>query len=170
MSNCSNNYGPYHFPEKLIPLIILNALEGKKLPVYGQGTNIRDWLHVKDHARAIWAIVTQGRIGEKYNVGGENEWRNIDLVKYLCTVLAKQTNVNPEKYLDLITHVEDRKGHDFRYAINCDKIKSELGWRQEYTLERGLEETVRWYLENTEWTSKVRSGEYQQWIQLNYHS
>jgi dTDP-glucose 4,6-dehydratase len=168
LSNCSNNYGPYHFPEKLIPLMILNALEGKKLPVYGEGKNIRDWLHVVDHAAAIWAIITKGRIGEKYNVGGENEWRNLDLVKYLCGVLAAQTRKNIEEYLSLISFVQDRKGHDFRYAINCDKIKSELGWKQQYTLERGLEETVRWYLNNTQWVNQVRSGDYQKWIELNY--
>jgi dTDP-glucose 4,6-dehydratase len=168
LSNCSNNYGPYHFPEKLIPLMILNAIEGKKLPVYGEGTNVRDWLHVVDHAAAIWLIITRGRIGEKYNVGGENEWRNIDLVRYLCQVIANHTGKSVSDFLSLISFVEDRKGHDFRYAINCDKIKAELGWVRQFSLERGLDETVRWYLNNSEWVNTVRSGEYQKWIEKNY--
>jgi dTDP-glucose 4,6-dehydratase len=125
-------------------------------------------LHVVDHAAAIWLIITRGRIGEKYNVGGENEWRNIDLVRYLCQVIANHTGKSVSDFLSLISFVEDRKGHDFRYAINCDKIKAELGWVRQFSLERGLDETVRWYLNNSEWVNTVRSGEYQKWIEKNY--
>jgi len=170
LSNCSNNYGPYHFPEKLIPLMIANALDGKPLPVYGKGDNVRDWLYVVDHAEAIWRVITRGRIGESYNVGGENEWKNIELVKRLCSVLARATNRSEDEFVKLITFVQDRPGHDHRYAINCDKIKKELGWKQSVDFEKGLELTVRWYLDNQAWVEEVRSGEYSRWIEKNYGS
>jgi len=168
MSNCSNNYGPYHFPEKLIPLMIGNLLAGKLLPVYGDGKNVRDWLYVEDHASAIWSIVTKGRVGETYNVGGENEWTNIDLVKFLCTRLAEVQGKNPLDYLKLITYVTDRPGHDHRYAIDCTKIKRELGWTQSVTFEQGLDATIRWYLSHQDWVSQVTSGEYRHWVEKNY--
>jgi len=168
MSNCSNNYGPYHFPEKLIPLMIGNLLSGKPLPVYGDGKNVRDWLYVEDHASAIWAIVTRGRLGETYNVGGENEWTNIDLVKFLCTRLAEVQGKNPQDYLKLITYVKDRPGHDHRYAIDCEKLKGELKWKQSVTFEQGLEATIRWYLDHQDWVSQVTSGEYRNWVEKNY--
>jgi len=168
MSNCSNNYGPYHFPEKLIPLMIGNLLAGKSLPVYGDGTNVRDWLYVDDHASAIWAIVTRGRVGETYNVGGENEWTNLTLVKFICVQLAQAQGKDAEDYLKLITHVKDRPGHDHRYAIDCQKLKDELGWQQSVTFEIGLERTIRWYLDNQAWVNQVTSGEYQVWVKTNY--
>jgi len=168
MSNCSNNYGPYHFPEKLIPLMIGNLLSGKALPVYGDGKNVRDWLYVEDHASAIWAIVQRGRVGETYNVGGENEWTNIDLVKFLCTRLAEVQGKNPQDYLKLITYVKDRPGHDHRYAIDCEKLKGELQWKQSVTFEQGLEKTIRWYLDNQAWVNLVTSGEYKNWVDKNY--
>jgi len=168
MSNCSNNYGPYHFPEKLIPLMIGNLLTGKALPVYGDGKNVRDWLYVEDHASAIWAIVQKGRVGQTYNVGGENEWTNIDLVKFLCTRLAEVQGKNPQDYLKLITYVKDRPGHDHRYAIDCEKLKGELKWKQSVTFEQGLEKTIRWYLDNQAWVDLVTSGEYKNWVDKNY--
>jgi len=168
ISNCSNNYGPYQFPEKLIPVMILNMLEGKPLPVYGQGLNVRDWLYVTDHAEAIWAIVRNAPSGETYNVGGENEWKNIDLVKHLCEVVASQTGASADDYLGLIKYVTDRPGHDHRYAIDCSKIKRELGWTQAHDFPSGLAATVAWYLGNTEWITAVRSGEYRTWIETNY--
>jgi dTDP-glucose 4,6-dehydratase len=168
MSNCSNNYGPYHFPEKLIPLMIGNLLAGKPLPVYGDGLNVRDWLYVEDHAAAIWAIVTRGRLGETYNVGGENEWTNIALVKFLCTRLAEIQGKSPTDYLKTITTVKDRPGHDHRYAIDCEKLKAELGWRQSVTFAQGLDKTIQWYLENQTWVDQVASGEYQTWVEKNY--
>ena len=168
ISNCSNNYGPYQFPEKLIPVMILNMLDGKPLPVYGEGLNVRDWLYVTDHAEAIWTILQQAPAGETYNVGGENEWRNIDLVKNLCAVVAEQTGEPAQTYLDLITFVTDRPGHDHRYAIDCGKIKGELGWTQSHDFTGGLRDTVAWYLANGEWIDAVRSGEYRAWMQTNY--
>jgi len=168
MSNCSNNYGPYHFPEKLIPLMIGNLLSGKSLPVYGDGLNVRDWLYVEDHASALWAIVNRGRVGETYNVGGENEWTNIALVKFLCTRLAGIQGKDPQDYLKLITYVKDRPGHDHRYAIDCEKLKAELKWTQSVTFEQGLEKTIRWYLANQAWVDQVTSGEYQKWVDTNY--
>lgn len=168
MSNCSNNYGPYHFPEKLIPLMIGNLLAGKPLPVYGDGKNVRDWLYVEDHASAIWAIVTRGRLGETYNVGGENEWTNIDLVQFLCKRLAEVQGKDPQNYLNLITYVKDRPGHDHRYAIDCEKLKTELSWNQSVTFEQGLEATIRWYLSNQAWVNHVTSGEYKNWVDKNY--
>jgi len=168
MSNCSNNYGPYHFPEKLIPLMIGNLLDGKPLPVYGDGKNVRDWLYVEDHASAIWAIVTRGTLGETYNVGGENEWTNIELVRYLCRRLAEIQGKAPEAYLNLISYVKDRPGHDHRYAIDCTKLKTELGWTQSVSFEQGLDATIRWYLTHADWVQEVKSGEYRHWIQENY--
>jgi len=168
ISNCSNNYGPYQFPEKMIPLMILNALDGKELPVYGDGSNIRDWLYVEDHCDAIWKIVNNGNIGETYNVGGENEWKNIDLLNFILEKLANITGEKLENYKKLITFVKDRPGHDKRYAINCDKIKKELGWKQKHSFEQGLVETIKWYINNKEWVNNVRSGEYRKWINRNY--
>ena len=160
-SNCSNNYGPYHFPEKLIPLVILNALEGKPLPVYGTGANVRDWLYVEDHARALVEIATRGVIGESYNVGGWNERRNIDVVEAICDLvdeMAPSTTAGARRRL--ITFVTDRPGHDGRYAIDAGKIKRELGWEPRETFESGLRKTVRWYLDNRAWWGRIRSGVY----------
>jgi dTDP-glucose 4,6-dehydratase len=170
MSNCSNNYGPFHFPEKLIPLMIGNLLSGKPLPVYGDGSNVRDWLYVEDHASAVWAIVTRGRTGETYNVGGENEWTNIELVRFLCRRLAEIQNKDPETYLKLITYVKDRPGHDHRYAIDCTKLQRELGWKPSVTFEQGLDLTIRWYLSHQEWVDQVTSGDYRKWIDLQYRT
>ncbi len=179
ISNCSNNYGPYHFPEKLIPLMILNALEGKGLPLYGDGKNIRDWLYVEDHCSAIWLIVRKGKTGETYNIGGECEKTNVDVVQNICDILEElhpskvnarlsQSGRKLSHYRDLMTFVGDRPGHDRRYAINCDKIKKELGWKQKYDFETGLRQTVSWYLENSAWVKDIRSGEYRKWIEKNY--
>ena len=168
ISNCSNNYGPYHFPEKLIPLMILNMLEGKPLPVYGDGRNVRDWLYVEDHAAAVWKIMTSGKIGEKYNIGGKNEWENIRLVRTLCAAVARRTGKSPAEYEKLIAFVKDRPGHDRRYAIDSSKIERELGWRPSLSFEEGLNRTVRWYLEHREWVDHVRSGAYAEWIRKNY--
>ncbi len=159
ISNCSNNYGPYHFPEKLIPLVILNALEGKPLPVYGNGANIRDWLFVDDHARALHLIATKGRLGEKYNVGGRNERRNIDVVKRICS-LMDSLHPRPAPHEKLITHVTDRPGHDARYAIDATKLETELGWKARENFDTGIEKTVRWYLENEWWWRPLRDGVY----------
>ncbi|MBN2770066.1 MAG: dTDP-glucose 4,6-dehydratase [Spirochaetes bacterium] len=164
VTNCSNNYGPYHFPEKLIPHIILNALSGKKLPVYGDGKQIRDWLYVEDHARALYTVVTKGKTGETYNIGGHNEKANIDVVYKICDILeemAPDRKVSSiEKYRDLVTFVTDRPGHDRRYAIDASKIDKELGWKPEETFETGLKKTVQWYLDNEVWWKRVLSGEY----------
>jgi dTDP-glucose 4,6-dehydratase len=168
VSNCSNNYGPYQFPEKLIPLMILNILEEKELPVYGDGKNIRDWLYVEDHCRAIWETLNKGVIGETYNIGGENEWENVKLVNFLCEKLAKIKIKNKDYYKKLITFVKDRPGHDRRYAINCDKIKRELGWRQKFDFEKGLDLTIKWYMNHQNWVDRVRSGEYRKWLEKNY--
>lgn len=168
ISNCSNNYGPYQFPEKLIPLIILNILEEKDLPVYGNGRNVRDWLYVEDHCRAVWEILNKGRSGETYNIGGENEWENINLVNFLCEEIEQLLKKDKNYYKRLITFVKDRPGHDRRYAINCDKIKKELGWKQKYNFEESLEMTIKWYMNNQDWVNRVRSGEYRQWIEKNY--
>jgi dTDP-glucose 4,6-dehydratase len=159
VSNCSNNYGPYHFPEKLIPLIILNALHGKPLPVYGNGLNVRDWLYVDDHALALHLIASAGRVGETYNVGGRNERRNIDVVRSICSVLDR---LAPKNYphADLITHVDDRPGHDARYAIDATKLETELGWRAQETFETGIEKTVAWYLANEAWWRPLRDKVY----------
>ena len=150
LTNCSNNYGPYHFPEKLIPVVILNALHGKPIPVYGNGENVRDWLYVEDHADALLTVLTRGKVGRSYNIGGENEARNIDLVQMICTLLD-QHRPDAAPHADLITYVTDRPGHDLRYAINPSRMRDELGWRPSVTLEQGLAKTVAWYLDNTDW-------------------
>jgi len=168
VSNCSNNYGPYQFPEKLIPLMILNILKEKNLPVYGDGKNVRDWLYVEDHCSAIWDILNKGKVGEIYNIGGENEWENIKLVNFLCKKIAKIKGKDESYYKRLITFVKDRPGHDRRYAINCDKIRQELGWRQKFNFEEGLDRTIKWYLNNQGWVDRVRSGEYRKWMERNY--
>ncbi|MEJ2764116.1 dTDP-glucose 4,6-dehydratase [Photobacterium sp. MCCC 1A19761] len=163
VTNCSNNYGPYHFPEKLIPLMILNALEGKALPVYGDGMQIRDWLYVEDHASALYKVVTEGEVGETYNIGGHNEKANIDVVKTICTLLEELVPAKPEgvaHYQDLITYVKDRPGHDVRYAIDASKIERELGWKPAETFESGIRKTVQWYLSNKDWWSRVLDGSY----------
>lgn len=161
VTNCSNNYGPYHFPEKLIPLIILNALEGKPLPVYGNGMQIRDWLYVEDHARALYKVVTEGKVGETYNIGGHNEKANLEVVKTLCSILNELVPAK-HSYAELITYVKDRPGHDVRYAIDASKISKELNWRPEETFETGLRKTVEWYLDNKEWWQHILDGSYQQ--------
>ena len=168
LTNCSNNYGPYQFPEKLIPLMILNMVEGKPLPVYGDGRNIRDWLYVEDHNAAVWLVMQKGRLGEKYNIGGENEWENIRLLHRLIEIVAEETGKDPEELRRLITFVKDRPGHDRRYAIDCSRIKRELGWKQSVSFDEGLRRTVRWYLENRKWVDHVRSGAYRDWIRQNY--
>ncbi|EPF9307915.1 dTDP-glucose 4,6-dehydratase [Vibrio vulnificus] len=163
VTNCSNNYGPYHFPEKLIPLVILNALEGKALPVYGDGMQIRDWLFVEDHARALYKVVTEGVVGETYNIGGHNEKANIEVVKTICSLLEELVPNKPHgvaQYLELITYVKDRPGHDVRYAIDASKIEHELGWKPQETFESGIRKTVAWYLNNQEWWSRVLDGSY----------
>ncbi len=164
ITNCSNNYGPYHFPEKLIPLVILNALDGKPLPVYGNGTQVRDWLFVEDHARALFKVVSEGKVGETYNIGGHNEQKNIDVVRGICALLeelAPQKPAGIERFEDLITFVKDRPGHDLRYAIDASKIERELGWVPQETFETGLRKTVQWYLNNLEWCRRVQDGSYQ---------
>ena len=167
ITNCSNNYGPYHFPEKLIPLMILNALAGKPLPVYGNGQQIRDWLYVEDHARALYTVVTEGQAGETYNIGGHNEKKNIDVVLTICDLLDEI--VPKEKsYREQITYVADRPGHDRRYAIDAEKIGRELGWKPQETFESGIRKTVEWYLANAKWVDNVKSGAYQSWIEQNY--
>ncbi len=163
VTNCSNNYGPYHFPEKLIPLMILNALDGKPLPVYGDGMQIRDWLFVEDHARALYQVVTEGEIGETYNIGGHNEKANIEVVKTICALLEELVPNKPagvEHYADLITYVKDRPGHDVRYAIDAAKIGRELGWKPQETFESGIRKTVEWYLNNKTWWQHVLDGSY----------
>ncbi len=163
ITNCSNNYGPFQFPEKLIPLMILNALEGKPLPVYGNGQQIRDWLHVEDHARALYLVVTKGEVGETYNIGGHNEKANFDVVKTLCALLEELVPNKPDgvnRYHDLITYVEDRPGHDVRYAIDASKIDRELGWKPQETFDSGIRKTVEWYLNNKQWWSRVLDGSY----------
>lgn len=164
VTNCSNNYGPYHFPEKLIPLMILNALEGKPLPVYGKGNQIRDWLFVEDHARALYKVITEGNIGETYNIGGHNEKQNIQVVHKICELLDElhpARNLPIKYYKELITFVQDRPGHDIRYAIDASKIQRELGWAPEETFESGIRKTVEWYLKNLEWAHRVQDGSYQ---------
>ena len=160
ITNCSNNYGPYHFPEKLIPLVILNALEGEQLPIYGQGDQIRDWLHVEDHARALYKVVTEGVVGETYNIGGHNEKTNLEVVQTICSILDELVPLNT-KHSTLITHVSDRPGHDRRYAIDASKIAKELGWQPEETFESGIRKTVQWYLDNQQWCQRVQDGSYQ---------
>ena len=169
VTNCSNNYGPYHFPEKLIPLMILNALEGKPLPVYGKGNQVRDWLYVEDHARALYRVITKGKVGETYNIGGHNEKQNLEVVHTLCDLLEELVPQNryshasgkPEGFRGLITYVQDRPGHDLRYAIDAGKIQRELGWIPLETFETGLRKTVQWFLDNSEWCRRVQDGSYQ---------
>ncbi len=168
ITNCSNNYGPLQFPEKLIPLMVLNCFEKQPLPVYGGGLNVRDWLYVADHCEAIWRVVQHGRDGETYNIGGNNEVRNIDVVQAICRVVAEHSGRSETEVLDLITFVKDRPGHDFRYAIDATKIRTELGWEPRETFETGLEKTVRWYLNNSAWVEQVRSGDYRNWLERNY--
>ncbi|MEB3754425.1 dTDP-glucose 4,6-dehydratase [Acinetobacter sp. MD2(2019)] len=173
ITNCSNNYGPYHFPEKLIPLVILNALAGKSLPVYGNGAQIRDWLYVEDHARALYQVLTEAQVGETYNIGGHNEQQNIDVVHAICDLLEELAPNKPEgvaQYKDLITYVTDRPGHDLRYAIDASKIKQDLGWVPQETFATGLRKTVQWYLDNQDWVANVQSGEYQNWVAQQYQS
>lgn len=170
ISNCSNNYGPYQFPEKLIPLMISNIVEEKDLPVYGDGKNIRDWIFVEDHNNAVLDIIYKGRVGETYNIGGENEITNIDMVNILCEKLAVKMNKEKDYYKKLIKFVKDRAGHDRRYAINCDKIKKELGWQRNYNFNTAIELTIDWYLNNKKWIDNIKSGEYKKWIELNYSS
>lgn len=170
ISRCSNNYGPFHFPEKLIPLMINNVINQKPLPVYGKGENIRDWLFVEDHASAIDAIFHKGKIGEVYNIGGNNEWKNIDLVNLLCDIMDKKLKRDGGTSAKLITYVSDRPGHDLRYAIDASKLISETGWRPEVTFEVGLEKTVDWYLSNDEWLKNVTSGEYLKYYSHMYQS
>jgi dTDP-glucose 4,6-dehydratase len=185
-TNCSNNYGPYHFPEKLIPLVIHNALAGKSLPIYGDGQQIRDWLYVKDHCSAIRRVLEAGRVGETYNVGGKNEKTNLDVVHTLCNILDELCPLNPASgewqvgsdkdsphsplttYRSLITYVTDRPGHDRRYAIDAGKIEHELGWKPAETFETGIRKTVQWYLDNQSWVSNVQSGAYRTWVEKNY--
>ena len=167
-TNCSNNYGPYHFPEKLIPLMIVNALAGKPLPVYGDGQQIRDWLYVKDHAAAIREVLARGRPGETYNVGGWNEKPNIEIVQTICALLDEMRPDPAGSYSRLITYVTDRPGHDRRYAIDARKIERELGWKPAETFDTGIRKTVRWYLNHPDWVARVQSGAYRDWVQTNY--
>ncbi|WP_428419974.1 dTDP-glucose 4,6-dehydratase [Methylibium sp.] len=167
-TNCSNNYGPYHFPEKLIPLMIVNALAGKPLPVYGDGRQIRDWLYVTDHCSAIRAVLERGRLGETYNIGGWNEQANIDIVRLVCALLDELQPDPAGPYQRLITYVTDRPGHDRRYAIDARKIERELGWRPAETFETGIRKTVEWYLAHTDWVREVQSGSYRDWVAQNY--
>jgi dTDP-glucose 4,6-dehydratase len=168
-TNCSNNYGPYHFPEKLIPLCILNALNGKPLPIYGDGQQIRDWLYVKDHCSAIREVLKRGKIGDTYNVGGWNEKANLDVVNTLCAILDElKPKADGSKYENQITYVKDRPGHDRRYAIDASKLERDLGWKPQETFETGLRKTVLWYLENETWVNHVVSGEYQHWVEKQY--
>ena len=169
LSNCSNNYGPYQFPEKLIPLMILNALDDKPLPVYGDGRNIRDWLYVKDHCRAVWEIMKNGIRGQTYNIGGRCELANIDTVNMICELLDEmQPRKDRTSRKDLISFVEDRPGHDLRYAIDCSKLESELGWVPHESFEGGLRKTIQWYLDNPQWVDRVKSGEYRKWMEQHY--
>ncbi len=166
VSNCSNNYGPYQFPEKMIPVMVLNCLDKKPLPVYGEGKNVRDWLYVDDHAEALWMLLKNGKKGETYNIGGNAERKNIDVVKAIVKIIEE---VKSEKGLDrLITFVKDRPGHDFRYAIDCSKIESELGWKPSHNFESGLKSTVKWYIDHKEWVDNIRNGDYLKWLDLNY--
>lgn len=167
-TNCSNNYGPYHFPEKLIPLVIHNALNGKDLPIYGDGSNVRDWLYVEDHCSAIREVLKAGRIGETYNIGGWNEKSNLEVVHTLCDILDKEQPKASGSYRDQITYVQDRPGHDQRYAIDATKIEREMGWKPAETFETGIQKTVQWYLAHQSWVENITSGEYKNWIGKNY--
>jgi dTDP-glucose 4,6-dehydratase len=168
-TNCSNNYGPFHFPEKLIPLVILNALAGKPLPIYGDGQQVRDWLYVEDHCRAIARVLDAGRVGECYNIGGWNEKANLDVVNTLCTILDElQPRADGKAYAEQITYVKDRPGHDRRYAMDASKMERELGWKPRETFETGIRKTVQWYLANQSWVEGVTSGTYRQWLDKHY--
>jgi dTDP-glucose 4,6-dehydratase len=168
VTNCSNNYGPLQFPEKLIPLMISNIVERKPLPIYGKGENVRDWLYVDDHCEAIWTVIEKGKVGETYNIGGHNEKQNIEVVKVLIRIVAEETSADEAELLKLITYVTDRPGHDQRYAIDASKLQRDLGWTPKETFETGMRKTVRWYLQNNAWIQDVRSGEYRNWIEQNY--
>lgn len=169
ITNCSNNYGPRQFPEKLIPLMTLNSLAGKPLPIYGTGENIRDWLHVEDHCNAIYEVLTKGRVGQTYNIGGRAERNNLFIVNKICEILDEiKPRSDGKSYKEQITFVKDRLGHDLRYAINCSKIEKELGWKPKHKFEDGLRETIQWYLNNEDWVKNIQSGEYQKWIEKNY--
>jgi dTDP-glucose 4,6-dehydratase len=169
-TNCSNNYGPYHFPEKLIPLVILNAINGKNLPIYGDGQQVRDWLYVKDHCSAIRRVLEVGEVGQTYNIGGWNEKTNLEVVNTICQILDTLQPKQNGSYADQITYVKDRPGHDRRYAIDASKIERELGWKPNETFDTGIRKTVEWYLLNTDWTQSVLSGSYQHWIDKQYSS
>ncbi|RCJ27973.1 dTDP-glucose 4,6-dehydratase [Nostoc minutum NIES-26] len=169
-TNCSNNYGPHQFPEKLIPLTILHALDGKPLPIYGDGQNIRDWLYVIDHCEAIYLVLQQGKIGETYNIGGLNEQANLDVVEKICTILDKLVPISDFSYSSLISFVKDRPGHDRRYAIDCSKIRRHLGWQPQENFDSGLLKTVQWYLSHSAWGNQVRSVNYQNWLKQNYEN
>ena len=169
ITNCTNNYGPYHFPEKLIPLIINNALQLKPLPVYGMGNNVRDWLYVEDHANGLILAFEKGKLGESYCIGGHNERTNLDVVNIICNTLDQlKPRKDQKKYADLITYVTDRKGHDYRYAMDPTKIEKDLGWSPEENFASGIEKTIKWYLDNQGWVEHVQSGEYQNWVEKNY--
>jgi dTDP-glucose 4,6-dehydratase len=169
-TNCSNNYGPYQFPEKLIPLVIHNALKGKQLPVYGDGLQIRDWLYVEDHCDAIWTVLEKGRVGETYNIGGNNEKTNISVVQTICTILDQlKPREDQKSYAEQISFVKDRPGHDRRYAINASKIANELGWRPKETFETGIKKTIQWYLDHQDWIEGVTSGSYRDWVAKQYN-
>lgn len=166
ITNCSNNYGPRQFPEKLIPLMILNTLDSKPLPVYGRGANVRDWLHVEDHCDALWLVASKGGAGDTYNIGGENERSNLDVVRQVCRIVGEMTG--RQELETLITFVKDRPGHDLRYAIDSSKLRDELGWSPKFTFESGLEDTIRWYLDNPAWVESVRTGAYREWLGRQY--
>ena len=169
LSNCSNNYGPYQFPEKLIPLIVLNGLEGKALPVYGDGRNIRDWLYVKDHCRAVWQIMKRGEPGNTYNIGGRGEMRNLDVVGMICDLLDEMHPLPDRRpHRDLIQFVKDRPGHDLRYAMDFSKLQRELGWEPAESFDTGIRKTILWYMENLSWVTRVKSGAYRKWIKEHY--
>ncbi len=170
VSNCSNNYGPRQYPEKLIPFMISRMLEKKELPVYGDGKNIRDWLYVDDHSSAIWKIINNGRAGQTYNIGGDNEWENIELVKLLCKVFSEEVDEDLNLYESLITFVKDRPGHDKRYAVNCEKIKNELDWKPSTVFESGLRYTLRWYLKNDDFIKSLKNNQFENWLVKNYNS
>jgi dTDP-glucose 4,6-dehydratase len=168
VTNCSNNYGPRQFPEKLIPLMILNALEGKPLPIYGGGHNVRDWLYVEDHCEAIWTVIEKGGTGETYNIGGNTQKTNLEVVKAICRIVAEETRRPREDLEKLITFVPDRLGHDLRYAIDASRMNRELQWSPGESFETGLRKTVRWYVANLAWVERVRTGEYRRWLTVNY--
>ena len=168
ISNCSNNYGPYHFPEKLIPLMILNCLDKKPLPIYGTGLNVRDWLYVEDHVRALYMLLQFGKKGETYNIGGESEWRNIDLVHEIIRIISDIQRSNPLDLQKLITFVKDRPGHDLRYAIDCSKIKTEIGWGPSHSFFEAIKKTILWYIQNFNWVQNIQTGVYRQWMEVNY--